>query len=612
MKNNNLYTEAQKCAIMHGDGPGIVFAGPGSGKTFVLTEHIFYMIYTLGIKPEHILVITFTKAAALQMKARFYQKSKEQLPITFKTFHAFFYQILSWDKTYSSKKILSNQEKIQIIKQIIYRYFSNESDQEELMKEISACISNRYMDTKNRNIYLYFTRDEEKKIVSYYEEEKGRMKRVDFVDLIYQCLGKIKHDSEFLNKIQRQFSYILIDEFQDITPPQYEIINLIVKKSKNIFVVGDEDQSIYKFCGSKAECMQDFMIDYPNSKIYFLDINFRSKKEIIRYGQNLIRHNPNRIDKDVSAFTEGSGDIIYEGFPSKELEYSYLADQIKKECIKYSGEKIKIGIITRTKFDWNQITLYLLKKEISISNINKKKQYLKSEYMEDIISYLKFAYMGNKRSDLVRILNKPIRYLSIKYFRDEVVSFNDIKEEFKNQTKIRHEICKLENQMQFIKHMTLHAAIHFIRKGIGYDQYAKESMINKKENYILIFKELDHLLDLSKYCDSVNDLEESIKSVNMTDVETNMKNNNYLTTELRTMHAAKGLEYDMVFILDANEGVIPHVKATKEESIEEERRLFYVAITRAKRDLYILFVSNRNKGQIKSRYIDECIGKTKC
>lgn len=506
MNHKNIYTEAQKSAILHGDGPAVVFAGPGSGKTFVLTERIFYMIYTLGIKPEHILVITFTKAAAKQMKARFYNKSKENLPITFKTFHAFFYQILSQSKIHMHKKIISDKEKMQIIKQIIYLYYSNESDQSELIKEISACLSNRYHSSQN-NIYSFFSEKEMHEMITFYEEEKEKINRIDFTDLVFLSLGKLKHDPKFLEVIQKQYPYILIDEFQDITLEQYEIICLIASKSKNIFIVGDEDQSIYKFCGSKSNCMRKFICDFVGTKKYFLDMNFRSGGKIIECSRNLIMHNKDRINYNSKSIKKDIGRVCIKNFHSNVEEYNYIVEQIKIFAEKSKELKqLEVGIITRTKSSWNQIQIQLLNNQIEVKNVKLNEKPVNSEYILDILAYLNFAKNGNERKDFIRIVNKPMRYLNMKIFRDERISFSKLKDEFIEQEKILQELIKFENQIRFIRNMSLHGAIHFIRKAVGYDKYAKEHMLENRENYLKKMNELDLLEDVSKHCSSLDEL----------------------------------------------------------------------------------------------------------
>ncbi len=608
MKNRNQYTSAQKSAIMHEEGPAAVFAGPGSGKTFVLTEHIFYLIKSLHIKPQHILVITFTKSAAIHMEERFQQKMKENSSVVFKTFHAFFYQVLSKSKSHASKKILSKKEKDNILKMISFELFSSNESYDDTIEEITQCIS-------RRNEEITWT-EKEKKIISIYEEEKKKLHKMDFLDLVYFCYDILLEDESLLKQIRDNYRYILIDEFQDITPMQYKIINLLMKDTKNIFVVGDEDQSIYRFCGSNPNSMQKFLLDYSSAAVYVLSENFRSHKKIIQTSNQLICHNVSRFKKTVIPVSKKEGIVQSKSFQNQKEEIKYILDKIdlyaKEEKNKEKRkEKKSVAIILRTKTYMNYVAYEFYKKEIRLESKYNCSKFYANQRIKDILDYLLFAKEGFLREHLLGILNKPMRYIRTNIFRSTIVDFDEIMIHMENDGKFKDSILKLKREMDLISKMSISGAIHYIRKGIGYDDYLELEANEKYEEFLNWSKELDFLEEEAKRFSSLREFQDYILNVEAYSKqrkEKRMKYDSLLKVEMTTMHAAKGLEFDAVFIMDVNEGNIPHKKAFSDEEIEEERRLLYVALTRAREEVYILYIKEDNKNRHKeSRYVKECI-----
>lgn len=622
MKNNYIYTKSQINAIKHDEGPAAVFAGPGSGKTLVLVERIFYLVYTLHVSPKNILVITFTRAAAKQMKERFFQKNEKHLPIVFKTFHAFFYQILSQSISHKNIKIITSKEKTDILNMIAIEVFSSREDNIDLLEQLSLFISKRKDEEGQKEKTSVFSKEEENKILQIYEEEKNKIKKNDFVDLVYLCFEELIKNSRFLEQIRMQFLYVLIDEFQDITPTQYEIIKIIIKKTKNIFIVGDEDQSIYRFCGSRSDCMKQFLFDFPNAKIYLLEDNFRSSKIIVQKAEKLIKNNKNRIEKNILSKCKQEGKFEIIGFLSREEEEQYIIEKIinweEEAKGKKDNELIKsIAVIARTKSSMRRLQSRFRNNHILVESKQKEENSLQCQIVKDIYAYLNFAKNGYMREDLLKILNKPMRYIRSNIFRNEKVIFEEVLLYIKGNMYIEKRIKKLMFQMNLIKKMSVSGAIHFIRAVIGYDIYLEELASVKNESSKEWFKELDLLEESTRTCTCLNQFEEFIKSDYLNNLcdrkQMKIFYDSFLKVEILTMHAAKGLEFDCVFIMDVNEGNIPHPKALKKLEIEEERRLLYVAITRAKKEAYLLYIDgNENDRHIKSRYIKECMIENTC
>lgn len=586
-----MFNESQIEAISHHLGPALILAGPGSGKTTVITHRVKSLITNHHIPPEKILVVTFTKAAAVNMQQRFQEILKEEksmkyqeYPVTFGTFHSIYFKILRLSYNYSGNDVISEIEKVDIINEITVRLKIDVPSRKEFVYNIVSEISNVKGNMLNPEEFhsLHCNREDFIKLFREYEKELKALSKMDFDDLLVKCYGLLQSNKAVLKKWQDIYKYILIDEFQDINRIQYEIIKMIAQPENNIFVVGDDDQSIYGFRGAKPEIMFDFKNDYPAIKEVLLNINYRCSHKISEWASNVISHNKNRFHKEIIAFNKKSKFTSeIKEFKNQGEEIEYVIKQIKDYLNK--GLEIKdIAILVRNNSQVSTINKILSMH--SLGNSSRRNYYMyKGEVAEDILSYVRAAINYDKlpiceNEDLIRIINKPNRLISRQILGQEGITIKQLKEIYKG-TNIEKNIDKLIFDLGIIKMSKPFGAVAYIRNGIGYDEYLEEYAVKKQEKSSFFIKQLDRIhQDASHY----NSFKKWLKTT-IRDEEASKDTG----VNVMTMHGSKGLEYKVVFILEANQGIIPSSKAVREDDFEEERRLFYVAMTRASLALHI-------------------------
>ena len=601
------FNKNQELAVKHVNGPCMVLAGPGSGKTFVLTNRIKNLIFDEGIDPSYILVITFTRAAALEMKNRFLDLVKGEgglfeIP-TFGTFHSIFYDILKDDFGYNSESLIDNNEDRIIIYDVLAKFYKNNAT-ESIVNNFITEVQN-YKLAKEQNISYHpvnFKNGVFKKLYKEYDRKLFHSKKLSFSDMINKCYELLKDNKRVLRKYQDKYKYILIDEFQDINLSQYEIIKLICK-SKNIFVVGDDDQSIYKFRGSKPSVLNDFKKDYRKAKIIYLTENYRCAKKIVQLSKKTIDFNIDRFTKNLQSNRDEIGNVEIKSFIDAKDEMEYVVNAINS----YKRKGIlcnDIAILYRTNILANSIKGYLSNHNISFEIKGGNNNVYDNFAIKDILSYLKLAIKANEPENLIRIINKPFRGISRDNISIKNFAVEDLLKNYKNNQVLLSNINRLICDISIIKKSIPALAIRYIRTNIGYDNYLNRFCKNKHIDY----DEVSDLLDMFE--------EEAIRYKNISDfikyIESSKDDNSVLTdnsVKLMTFHSSKGLEFEVVFIIDANDGLIPHKKSIKDDDIETERRLMYVAMTRAKNDLHIYFTTRRfGKNYKISRFLIEAVG----
>ena len=612
------FNKSQLSAIEHKDGPMLVLAGPGSGKTATLVERTKNLIVKHGVSPSNILVITFTKAAANEMKLRF-EKEMEWLQnrddlftnfgkaqVTFGTFHAIFFMVLKLAYNYNSSNIVSDEIKYQTIRELVNNYGLEYRDENELIGGILGEISM----IKNSRIpleYFYSTQCGEgvfRKIFQDYESFLKKNRLIDFDDMLTLTYELFKARPDILSAWQKKYQYILIDEFQDINQIQYDVVRMMAAPENNLFMVGDDDQSIYRFRGSKPEIMLHVPKDYPNVKQVQLDINYRCPKDIVEASQRLISHNTERFSKKIIADikkwnVKGSpiseskmirGKITYQEFKMQRDEILYIIKEIDQR-LKEGQSLSDIAILFRTNLQPRFLMEQLMSYNVNFKTRDQIPNLYDHWIARDIRTYIEIARGSRARKDFLMILNKPKRYISRDSLCDPQVAFDEWEKLFDEQPWVAERIKKLHYDIKMLEKMSPYAAINYIRHGIGYDDYIEEYAqyrnLNKDDLYDILdelqasakgFKNYDAWeLHIQEYTD---ELKEKAKRKSQTP--------NAVT--LSTLHSAKGLEFKSVFIIDVNQGVTPYKKAVLDKDIEEERRLFYVGMTRAIEDLTICHV----------------------
>lgn len=584
-------TPNQKKAITHTAGPAQIIAGPGSGKTFVTVNRIRHLIMEEGIEPAHILVITFTKAAALEMQQRFFTLMEgERPPVWFGTFHAVFYHILKQSAQYRGYTIITESERRKLIKQIIHMHRQFLYLQEEDIEEILGAISSHRQGIKRESIQIQKMKPEDFEILlTEYQSYLQEFQQFDFDDLIRQCLKLFQEDSALLARWQAQFRYILVDEFQDISPVQYEIVRLLAAPEDNLFIVGDDDQSIYGFRGASPGSMMQFLTDYQEAVQIPLDINYRCHEEIVRAAGCVIAGNKKRLPKEIrSAHRQGEGVELCACENEEELQ-RIMTERLKAEQM--NGTLTHCAMICRTNFACGLWAQVLYSAGIPYVMREKRKNRFAHFVIQDIRAYLALGQGELLRTHFLRIMNRPLRYLRRDSMPDEKIDREQLLSWYHNMPAVQETLRRLFGDLERLSGKKLHLQIHYIRKVIGYEYFLKdkygvrraEELVRIAEDFETFSRQFATLEDMNDYIEHYTEaLQEPVEKVE--------------GIALMTMHAAKGLEFDTVYLPDCNEGQIPSSKSVTEEEIEEERRMFYVAMTRARYKL-CLFTSKGKTGK---------------
>lgn len=612
--------EAQYRAITHGAGAMLVLAGPGSGKTFTVTWRIKYLIEHHHVRPENILVITFTKAAATEMQERFVRLNEgRHYPVHFGTFHSIFFQILRRTYRFTAQNIIREGDKYRLLSQIISEMpdeirtqsqIDDSSDTlQRLLSEISTVKNNGITPQEVKSTTV--SQAEFEYIFRIYKQEMNRNKLIDFDDMVLLCRDLLVSRPEALKVWQDCFQYILVDEFQDICPLQYEVVRLLAKPQDNLFIVGDDDQSIYGFRGSRPEIMLNFSRDYPEARQVLLDINYRSRQDIVDVAGKLIRHNRTRFDKKVRAQNEQLGGVKIYSFHSKLKQAENIAQLIRQYMTQPGSRYSDIAILYRT----NNHTVYtadrLMKEGIPFIMKEKPRNIYDSSVAKDIIAYLRYALYEDSAEDFLRIMNKPVRYIRRLTVPRKPFRMQELIENNRDAGYVVRNILDLYDNLHFIKGLNPFSAVNYIRKGVGYDSFLKKQAAEQGRDPSKDFEELDELMQLSKDFETIPEWLEQIQNYDavlreLAQQERRQKQADADAVSMVTMHASKGLEWKVVVLPDVNEGVIPHKKAVTDNELEEERRMFYVAMTRAKEYLFIFYIQEKEAGNLlPSRFLDE-------
>ena len=607
------YSSNQKKAIEHGAGPLMVLAGPGSGKTFVITHRIKYLIEGPGINPAHILVVTFSRAAAKEMKDRF-EKLCKKSPVTFGTFHSVFFNLLKTAYGFGSEQIASDELRYTLIKELIKR----NSIENEDINTLAGNLLNEIALVKQDNISIknYYSNsissDTFKKIYSDYESELEARGKLDFEDMLSLTYELLSERSDILKAVQNRYRYILVDEFQDINFLQYNIIKLMAGEKQNITVVGDDDQSIYRFRGARPEIMLGFERDFRNVKKVFLDINFRSSTQIVNASTKLISFNSKRFPKNFKAKNGDGAPVSLIEFKNPFLEVNSIIKDIK-DYIKSGQDINNIAVLYRTNLSPRLLIERLMRNNIPFTIRDAIPNLFDHWVAKDIISYIKLAINMGDKSDLLRISNKPNRYISRDSLSSSRANIETLFDYYDDKSYMIKRIVELREHLRTIKNLKPATALRYIRNVVGYDEYIEEycdmngvesddcySILGDLENSAAEYNNFnDWFVHMDEYKDEL--IEAKRKS-----------NENDKGVRLMTFHSSKGLEFDIVYIIDVNEGRVPYKKAKGVDEIEEERRMFYVAMTRARKKLFICYcVENFGKSIGKSDFVIELSSKSK-
>lgn len=609
------FNHSQEEAIRHFKGPALVLAGPGSGKTTVITHRTKQLIESYHVEPEHILVITFTRAAALEMKERFMNvMDGKRTAVTFGTFHSVFFRILKYAYHYRAENIAREEERQNFIREIIQNLHLEIEDENEFVNDILSEISV----IKNDRIALehYYPKNCSEQIFkAIYEQYEWRMQkenRIDFDDMLLLTYELLAARLDILKLWQEKYSFILIDEFQDINKVQYDIIRMLAAPRNNLFIVGDDDQSIYRFRGARPEIMLGFEKDYPDARRILLNINYRCSKSIVSAAGQLIMNNKTRFQKQIRAFHSAGPSIYIRQCQSVQEETTAILEQIhdyEEHGIKYSD----MAVLVRTNIGARAIVEKMIEANLPFQMRDQIPNLFEHWIARDLLTYMEIAAGDDSRAAFLKIINRPKRYIHREALSEQRVTMNLLRGYYREKDWMLDRIDRMEYELKMLRMMTPYAAINFIRKGIDYESFVKEYAQYRRMKPEELMEVLDALQEsannyktLREWKQHISDYTKELKE-KISDQQTQKDG-----VQISTMHSAKGLEYEAVFLPDVNESIVPHTKAVLDADLEEERRLFYVAMTRAKNYLHIYSLKERyNKPLLPSRYLEELLGQSK-
>jgi len=597
--------DAQQKAVLHGDGPMMVLAGPGSGKTLIITKRIENLIREKNVNPNEILVITFTKAAAGEMKQRFLTIMPEGKRVTFGTFHAVFFTVLKHAYHFQADNIIREEEKIRLMREMVRTMHLDCEDENEFAKsllgEISLIKNNRmelshyYPTTCGRDVFFQVYRQ--------YHEFLRRHRKIDFDDMLLYTFELFDQRKDILSAWQKKYRYILIDEFQDVNQLQYDTVRMLAAPLDNLFVVGDDDQSIYRFRGAKPEIMLHMPKDYGNLEIVKLGYNYRCPREVVDFASKIIAHNRQRFQKEIQGVKQQEHAISFQVFDSIKEENENLIKHLKSQKTPFS----ETAVLFRTNLQARPLMEKLMEYNIPFTAKDRVPNLYEHWIAKDLYAYMRIAKGSRARRDFLMVMNRPKRYLSRDSLESENVAFDAWMAFYSEQPWIADRIEKLWQDLKIIAGMRPFAAVNYIRKAVGYDDFLKEYADYrniKEEELVQILEELqESTRGFLTFDDWFGHIEEYSRKIEQVWKKSREEKE---AVTLSTFHSAKGLEFDSVHIMEVNEGITPYKKAALPQEMEEERRMFYVAVTRAKQELFLYSVKNINNHEAElSRFLYE-------
>lgn len=586
----------------------LVLAGPGSGKTAVITQRIRYLVEERHITPSDILTITFTKAAALEMKQRACQICRGAENAVFGTFHSVFFQIIRSSSKFQNYSIMTEQQKLQILRPLLkgkkldcvqmssfceqflsdlsfYKNTGREREEKAGQKqavqkqaEQKQTVQEKAGQNQAEQIKLHELRQA-------YEQCCRKRWLLDFDDILIYCHRLLMEDSGMRGRWQSRFRYILIDEFQDINDVQYQIIKLLSANYENLFVVGDDDQAIYSFRGADPSYMHRFLEDYPKSRQVNLNINYRCGDRILALAARSIAHNKYRFEKEIKAGNSGENRVIATCFQNRAEELSFLTEEI----MTHRNEGLT-AILVRTNRMAEQVAEACFRRRIPYQMREKKQDFYAQKCVVEVLSVIRFVAEGRNRSDFMAFMNKPVRYINREMLQKETVDLWALLEECREDPEQYRIIQKLQQDLAMVEMLDPFGAISYIRKVMQYDCCLSPGETGEKEKEILdellercreFHSHTAFLAHIAAYRSKLE--QEGVRMRSGTDPDKTDQN----PVRIMTYHGSKGLEFDTVFLPFLNSGDVPHGRNLSSMELEEERRLFYVAVTRAKKNLYL-------------------------
>lgn len=600
---------AQQKAVCHETGPMLVLAGPGSGKTTVLLCRISRLLERGLAKPQEILALTFSKAAAEEMKSRF-ENLNGASGVSFGTFHSIFFRILRSRYGWNVEQIFQEEERRSILRNSIEAEKWDIPDLEEYISQFFSQLSlmNSELEQPNRFTPVGMPVEEFRKLYRAYEGYKERHEKLDFDDMLTQCYQLLREDAAVREYWQRKYKFILVDEFQDVNQAQFACLQILAEKHQNLFVVGDDDQSIYAFRGARPDFLLHFPTLYPAAKKVTLNTNYRSTERIVNLAERVIGNNEVRFVKNMKGIGEAGDKVTFFLAEDAAKEAAHIAEKIGR-LLDEGVPLTEIAVIYRTNLQGGAFARELYKRGIPYDLRDNSGNVYEHWVAKDLLAYLLLAENEESDSALRRILNKPKRYIGKDLLAEaEAMPYTLLRSFFVCPSLKGWQEENLENlriDLNQIRKRTPYDALKYIRKVIGYDEYLEEFAAYRRTSAQVLQEIADEIMETAKDCADVRSFREQLERLSLQMKEQSRKKGQKRNgVALMTMHGAKGLEFRAVFLPSLVEGIVPHEKGM--DMVAEERRLFYVAMTRASEKLCLSAILQRYEKERKpSRFLAE-------
>ena len=600
---------AQQKAVCHETGPMLVLAGPGSGKTTVLLCRISRLLERGLAKPQEILALTFSKAAAEEMKSRF-ENLNGSSGVSFGTFHSIFFRILRSRYGWNVEQIFQEEERRSVLRNSIEAEKWDIPDLEEYISQFFSQLSlmNSELEQPNRFTPTGMPVEEFRKLYRAYEGYKERHEKLDFDDMLTQCYQLLREDAAVREYWQRKYKFILVDEFQDVNQAQFACLQILAEKHQNLFVVGDDDQSIYAFRGARPDFLLHFPTLYPAAKKVTLNTNYRSTERIVNLAERVIGNNEVRFVKNMKGIGEAGDKVTFFLAEDAAKEAAHIAEKIGR-LLDEGVPLTEIAVIYRTNLQGGAFARELYKRGIPYDLRDNSGNVYEHWVAKDLLAYLLLAENEESDSALRRILNKPKRYIGKDLLAEaETMPYTLLRSFFVCPSLKGWQEENLENlriDLNQIRKRTPYDALKYIRKVIGYDEYLEEFAAYRRTSAQVLQEIADEIMETAKDCADVRSFREQLERLSLQMKEQSRKKGQKRNgVALMTMHGAKGLEFRAVFLPSLVEGIVPHEKGM--DTVAEERRLFYVAMTRASEKLCLSAILQRYEKERKpSRFLAE-------
>lgn len=599
--------EAQKRAVNHTYGPMLVLAGPGSGKTTVLLCRIRRLLEQGAARPSEILALTFSRAAAEEMKERF-AASGGAKGVSFGTFHSIFFRILRSRYGWGVERIWKEEERRSVLRSMIEETRWEIPDVEEYAANFLTQMSLMKGELKEIADFVPegIPQEEFRRLYHTYEEYKERNEKLDFDDMLTLCYQLLREDRAAREYWQKRYRFLLVDEFQDVNLAQFACLRILAEGHGNLFVVGDDDQSIYAFRGARPDFLLDFPKLYPTAEKVILNTNYRSTRRVVSLAEKVIGNNEQRFEKNMQGEGEEGAKVTF-----------FLAEDSGGEAERI-GEKIaglldegvpmrEIAVIYRTNLQGGAFARELSRRGIPYHLRDGGGNLYEHWIAKDLLAYLMLAENEESDVSLRRILNKPKRYINRELLAEaEKMPYTLFRSFFVCPSLKKWQEEHLENlrlDLQQIRRRSPYEGLKYIRRVIGYDTYLEEFAVYRRTSAEVLREIADEIMETAKDCTDGKAFRERLEELSL-EMKEQSRQKDKNGVALMTMHAAKGLEFTAVFLPTLVEGIVPHEKGMA--AIEEERRLFYVAMTRAKERLCLSAMRKRHDKECKpSRFLAE-------